>query len=177
MNSIILYGSCYGTSMRYAQALAKETGLRCVSCDQAPALRDYDRLFYVGGLYAGGVWGLSAALRKLPTDARTELILLTVGLADPEDPENRKNIKASAQKQIPGWLFQRTRIFHLRGGIDYQKLNFKHRTMMKMLYHKVKKIPPDQQNAETKAMIETYGQTVDFVDFNRLRPVIEQLSL
>ena len=66
-------------------------------------------------------------------DARTELILLTVGLADPEDPENRKNIKASAQKQIPGWLFQRTRIFHLRGGIDYQKLKFKHKTMMKML--------------------------------------------
>ena len=49
--------------------------------------------------------------------------------------------------------------------------------MMKMLYRKVKKIPPDQQNAETKAMIETYGQTVDFVDFNRLNQVIEQFSL
>lgn len=177
MNSIILYGSCYGTSMRYAQSLAEQTGLRCVSYDQAPSLRDYDRLFYVGGLYAGGVWGLSAALKKLPADSHTELILLTVGLADPEDPKNRENIKASVQKQIPDRIFQRTQIFYLRGGIDYQKLNFKHRTMMKMLYLKVKKTPSDQQSAETKAMIETYGQTVDFVDFNRLRPVIEQLSL
>lgn len=37
---------------------------------------------------------------------------------------------------------------------------------MKLLYNKVKKLPPEQQRAETRAMIETYNRKVDFVDFD-----------
>lgn len=64
-------------------------------------------------------------------------------------------------------------IFHLRGGIDYRKLNFKHRTMMKMLYKKASNIPIDEQTSEIKAMIETYNQKVDFIDFNMLNNILE----
>ena len=67
----------------------------------------------------------------------TQLIIVTVGLADVYDKENTDNIRKS-KKQVPKRILSNTNIFHLRGGIDYDKLNFKHRTMMNLLYHKGK---------------------------------------
>ena len=55
-------------------------------------------------------------------------------------------------------------MFHLRGAIDYSKLNLKHRTMMALLYAKAKGLPEKKKNAETQAMIETYGKQVSFVE-------------
>jgi len=43
---------------------------------------------------------------------------------------------------------------------------------MKLLYNKVKNLPPEQQNAETKALIDTYNQKVDFVDLDSLSEII-----
>lgn len=42
---------------------------------------------------------------------------------------------------------------------------------MTLLYNHARKLSPEQQNAETKAMIETFGKQVDFVDFASLGPV------
>lgn len=67
-------------------------------------------------------------------------------------------------------------VFHLRGGIDYSKLNLKHKTMMKLLYNKAKKIPDEMKTAEVKAMIETYNSKVDFVDFSSLNPILKEVK-
>ena len=118
--------------------------------------------------------GLKSLVAKLAPD--TQLIIVTVGLADVKDSENIKNIRKSIQTQITEELFRKAQIFHLRGAINYEKLNFKHKTMMAMLYAKAKRIPLEKQNAETKAMIETYGEKVDFVNFEGLKPVIEAVQ-
>ena len=46
---------------------------------------------------------------------------------------------------------------------------------MKLLYEKVKKLPPEQQTAETRAMIDTYGQVVDFADLSALDAIMQVL--
>ena len=69
-----------------------------------------------------------------------------------------------------------TTIFHLRGGIDYQRLNFKHKTMMTLLYNKAKKLPEEKKNAEVRAMIETFNSKVDFVDYNALAQIVEAIQ-
>lgn len=71
---------------------------------------------------------------------------------------------------------KRARIFHLRGGIDYKQLTFKHKTMMKLLYNSVKNTPPEEMTAETKAMIETYNQKVNFVDERTLEPIVKEIK-
>lgn len=38
-----------------------------------------------------------------------------------------------------------------------------------------KKTPSDKQDAETKAMIETYNQTVNFVDFESLNEAVKAI--
>ena len=176
MSKIIIYGSNYGITERYAIELSNRTGIKAFSYDKVKDLSKYDVIIHLGGLYAGGVLGLSKTVKLLSDSMTQTFIIVTVGLADTNDNTNTDNIKSSLQKQLPKDIYDRAKIFHLRGGIDYHKLTFKHKTMMKLLYSKVKKIPPEKQTVETKALIDTYNQKVDFVDFNSLNGIIEILS-
>ena len=83
MSDIILYGSKYGSTRRYAIALSEQTGIPAIEYSHAPALSDKRVIVYLGGLYAGGVLGLAKTLRGLALREEQKLILVTVGLADP----------------------------------------------------------------------------------------------
>ena len=169
MKTLILYGSQYGTTKRYADELSRLTGLPAVSYEKAVDLAGCEQIVYLGGLYAGGVKGLKQTARKFPAGVR--LILVTVGLADVQDEQNIENIRRSVRRQLPAEVLQNAALFHLRGGIDYGRLNLTHKAMMTLLYNHARKLPPEQQNAETRAMIETFGTKVDFVDVAALGPV------
>lgn len=134
----------------------------------------YELVVHVGGLYAGGVKGLKHTVKLLPKNTR--LIIVTVGLADVLDKENTENIKRSIKKQIPSEIYNNSAIFHLRGGIDYDKLNFKHRAMMKLLYQSVKRKPAEEIKAEDRVFIETYNKQVDFTDFDALNPIVKAMK-
>ena len=160
--TIITYGSQYGSAEHYAQKFAEYTGFPVWSYREVKSTEGYKRIIHFGALYAGGVLGLRQIVQQLSPKA--ELVIVTVGLADVQDAENIQNIRNSIRRQLPEDVLGRTRIFHLRGAIDYGKLNLKHRTMMALLYSKAKGLSEEKRNAETQAMIETYGKQVSFVD-------------
>ena len=111
-----------------------------------------------------------------PFRADKKLILVTVGLADPNEPENQHSIRTSLQRQLPAEALDRAKVFYLRGGIDYQKLSFSHQTIMKLLYKSLRRTPFEKQTAENRALIETYGRQVDFTDFNALEPIVREVQ-
>ena len=57
MNTLIIYGSQYGTTKRYAEKFAEMTHFPVISYEDIKTLTDYDRIIYFGGLYAGGIIG------------------------------------------------------------------------------------------------------------------------
>lgn len=175
MNGIILYGSHYGSARRYAQALAESTGIVALPYTDAPKLAEKHAIVYVGALYAGGVLGLSKTFRGFSPKEGQTILLVTVGLADPTDAENRANIRASLKRQLPAEVLKRAKIFHLRGGIDYQKLSLGHRAAMALLYQTARRMPEEKQTAENRALIETYGQRVNFEDVRALEPVLQAI--
>lgn len=94
--------------------------------------------------------------------------VVTVGLADPNDSANAEAIRAAVRRQVPDWVYAQAKLFFLRGGIDYKALRLRHRAMMWAFHRMLLKTPPEERTAETKAILDTYGQTVDFVDLSRL---------
>lgn len=168
---IIIYGSQYGSTKRYAKHLAEITGIDAIDYKEAKNIDSYDRIIYLGALYAGGVTGLKKTVAKISPNQ--ELIVATVGLADPTDQTNIENIRRSLKDQLPEHFHDEKAFFHLRGAINYSKLGIKHRIMMSMLHSKVSKMPEEKLNAEAKAMLATYGKQVDFVDFSTLKPIEE----
>lgn len=165
---IIIYGSQYGTARKYAEELAKRTNIEIKNYKDVTDIDQYNTVVYIGSLYAGGVLGMKKTLAKISQCQKKKIIIATVGLADPADTENTDKIKNSMKRQLSKELYENAYIFHLRGGIDYSCLNFKHKTMMGLLYKKAVRLPEEKKNAEIKAMIETYNQKVNFVDFESL---------
>ena len=176
MKSVILYGSRYGSARRYAQELSKQTDIPAVSYQEAPPLSKLETIVYIGALYAGGVLGLTKTLRRQSFGEHQRLVIVTVGLADPDILQNRENIRNALQKQIPAQLYGRAAVFHLRGAIDYQALSLGHRTMMVLLHRSLQKKPAEEWSEEDKALMETYGKQADFVDFASLRPIINEIQ-
>ena len=176
MNSIIVYGSYYGTTRQYAEELSRRTNIKVISFKAInQQINDYDNIIYLGGLYAGGVLGMSKTLKKIKDVSDKKIIIATVGLSDPTDEVNKNNIRNNIKNQISKEIFEKAKIFHLRGGIDYSKLNFAHKTMMKLLYNAVKNLPEEKQSAEDRAMIETYNKKVNFIDFSGLDEIIDEI--
>ena len=164
--SIIIYGSQYGTTKRYADRFSEMTGIETVSYQESKDIDRYDRIIFMGALYAGSVLGLKKTISKM--SPKQELVIVTVGLVDPIDPENIDYIRHSIKERIPADLYDETRIFHLRGAIDYSQLSLKHRMMMAVIHSKLSKMPEEKLNAEAKTILATYGKKEDFVDFKSL---------
>ncbi|MGN1131515.1 MAG: flavodoxin domain-containing protein [Ruminococcus sp.] len=172
---IIIYGSKYGTAKQYAEELSKRTNIKTVSFEKIKSIDEYDTIIYIGALYAGGVLGMAKTFKKATNCEDKKIIIATVGLADPTDTENTNNIKNGMKRQLSNEIYESAYIYHLRGGIDYSKLNYAHKTMMSLLYKKAKRLPEEKKTAEVKAMIDTYNQKVDFVDFSGLEDIILNL--
>lgn len=172
---IIIYGSCYGTTKRYAEELSGRLGCKAVSYEDAGDINGYQTIIYMGGLYAGGVQGMKKTLKKLSKTSEKKICIVTVGVADPENEENIRSIRKKMKTQVPEELFSKAKIFHLRGGIDYSRLSFIHKKMMAMVYRKATSVPEEERDAELTAMIETYDKKVDFVDLDSLEPIVRSV--
>ena len=57
MKGIIVYKSKYGSTKKYAEWIAEETGYDCVECGKVKteSIKEYDTLIFGGGLYASGI--------------------------------------------------------------------------------------------------------------------------
>ena len=175
MSSIIIYGSCYGSTKQYAEELSKRTNIEAISFKNVKKINAYNTIIYLGGVYAGGVLGMAKTIKKLKDFSNKKIIIVTVGLSDPTDEVNKNNIRNNIKNQIQKEIFEKAKIFHLKGGIDYSKLNFAHKTMMKLLYNSVKNLPEEKLTAEDRAMIETYNKKIDFIDFSSLEQIISEI--
>ena len=137
MKQIIIYASLHGAAKRYAERLAEITGIEAKSFKEIKDLAQFERIIYVGAIYAGGVMGLKNTAQKFKSGQ--EVIIATVGMTDPTD--------------------------------------LGHRILMKMMYSQAMKTPDDKLTAEAKAIKETYGQAIDFVNFDTLTPLVEKCTI
>ena len=171
---IIIYGSLHGAAKRYAEGLAASTGIDALDYKKAKNLDTYKRVIYIGSIYAGGVTGLKKTVARLAPGQ--EFFLATVGLVDPGDKAFFDAFREALKKQIPSAFFDEKKIFHLHGAIDFSELELKYRLMLKMMNSMASKTPEDQQTAEMKGVKAIYGQKVDYVDLESLKPLIDALK-
>lgn len=173
--SIVIYDSKYGSTKRYAQWIAEDLGGDLVAQKDADPrnLDSYDVIVYGGGLYAGGVSGISFLTKNFSKIKDKRILLFTCGLGDPKVPENVKNIRTRLDKTLSDEMREVIRIFHLRGAMDYSKLSFLHRSMMSMVQKSVQKKDPATRTQEDIQMLETFGKSVDFTDRAAIEPLIK----
>lgn len=171
---VVIYQSHYGTTKRYAEWIAEELNAdlyekRELNQDK---LKEYEIIIYGGALYAGGIKGISIIKDNFNLIKDKKLMVFTCGLADPKNPDNLKGLHKSIAKAFTAEEQKNIVFFHLRGGIDYKKLNIIHKMMMAMLKHQLMKKDQTKIKEEDRQMLETYGKKVDFTDKTTIEPII-----
>lgn len=174
MKSVIIFGSKYGSARKYAMTLSEKLNLDVYDYSKITMDEEYDLILYVGSLYAGGVLGLKQFLKRTNGCNLKKMFIITVGISDPNNIKNIRNLENNVYKQLPKNLDKEVELFHVRGKLDYSQLSLKHKIMMKLLYHHAKKIPFEKQDEETRLFISTYNKKVDFIDLNSLEVIIDR---
>lgn len=172
---VVVYESKYGTTKKYAEWIAEDLDADLFERKDisAEALTGYEVIVYGGGLYAGGVSGLPFITKNFDKIKDKRILLFTCGLGDPNIFENVESIRKGLAKAMPPEMQKTVEIYHLRGGMDYSKLSFVHRSMMSMVQKSVSKKDPKTLTEEDVQMLETYGKTVDFTDRATIKPLVE----
>lgn len=172
--TIVIYDSKYGHTKQYAEWIAEECSCAVLPRKQASSatLSEYDTIIYGGGLYAGGISGIKLLTENYDLLSAKNVILFTCGLADPENKENVAHIKESLSKTLSSDMMSHFQIFHLRGGIDYKRLNLIHKAMMGMMRKMLLGKNPSERSAEDEELLRTYGKVVDFTDRNSISSLI-----
>ena len=151
MSTLIVYGSCYGTSRQYAEQISQKTGYRCVSFTKGEDLKAYQRILYIGGLYMGHVLGLHQTARSL--SPAQQLIVLTVGVSDTQNPQVAERIRSSVLDQLPAALQSSARVYHLSGRIDYARLSFSHRAILEMMMRRLCRMAKNECDQSAMALL------------------------
>lgn len=169
-NLAVIYKSKYGSTEKYAKWIAQALNATLLeaSAVSPSQLASFDVVIYGGGLYAGGIDGIGL-VTKNPCK---QLVVFTVGLANPE----LTDYSAILDKNFTKELLSKTKIFHLRGGIDYKKLSLIHKGMMGMMRKLTLKKDKAELTEEDKEFLSTYGSKVDYTDKNTITPIIDYVN-
>lgn len=174
----VIYKSKYGFTEKYAKWISDELNADLLERNKTKpsTLQQYDIIIYGGGLYAGGLNGISLITKNFNNINNKALFLFTVGAADVTDKKNTDAIRNSLYRVLSPEMQEKVEIYHLRGGMDYANMSFIHSTMMKMMLKMLNKKSEDELSNEEKTMIETYGQKVDFTDQSTIAPLVEAVK-
>ena len=173
--ALVLYFTIYGSTKKYAEWIAEELrgdifDIKDVKDDQ---LYEYDIIIVGGGLYAGNIKGINLIIENYEKIKDKKLVIFTCGLADYNKAKNSENIYKRLEKVLSKNILDKIKVFYLRGYIDYKKLSLKHKIMMWMLKKMTEKKGLDKFDEEDKIFLETYGKSIDFMDKNTIREIID----
>lgn len=171
----ILFKSRYGATKLYAQHVAQSLGADIYDLDKEKKVdfEKYDTLVYGGGIYAGSINGLKRLKKNADMLKGKSLIIFSVGLGDPTVAAEARTIINSVNKALPKELMDRTHIYSFRGSLEWNKLSFMHRTMMKMVNNILKKKKEEDLSDSERDTLNNFGKDVDLTNLASAAPLID----
>lgn len=171
MNKIvILYQSKYGSAKKYAEWLSEE-----LSCDivntkhaQIAKIQQYDTVILGGGIYAGGIAGLSFIKKHYDKLKDKKIIVFAVGAS----PYDEKSMKELRERHFKGEL-EKLPCFYCRGAWNEEIMSLTDRMLCGMLKKAVSKKDPANYEPWEAALIQAMGTNCDWTSKENLAPIIE----
>lgn len=176
MKTIVIYKSEYGAAKKYAEQIANALACEALPCkDIKPgALDAYDAVVFGGGLYAGKINGLSLISKNFDKLKTKKLAVFAIGLWPVEETEY---IQSLAESNFSQELRNKIKFYYFRGGMDFSKLSFIHRTMMRVMKTSLDKKPESERIVADNAVISIVnGKAGDFFDVGSIGPLVKYIK-
>ena len=167
----VVYATKYGSTQRYAEWVAEELHADLVAFAEAEIdkLCTYDTVIFGSCVYAGRIQGINFLKENRDALGETQLLIFTVGLTQPGDEAAYQQV---LDKNFTPEEREGLRFFHFPGALDYKKMNFMERHMMRILKGSIKKKPEAKRNQMEAYILETYGGKVDFTNRAYIDPLV-----
>jgi len=167
-NIAVIYKCKHGVTKQYAVWIAQELGAIIMEASTVTPsqLASFDIVVYGGCLSAGGIDGVELVTKNLCRS----LVVFTVGLANPKTADYSNILKKNFSRD----LLSKTKIFNLRGGIEYKKSGLFRRIILFIVrkFRADKKLP-EQHVKGDKEFLETHGLIVDRTDKSTIKPLVD----
>ena len=174
MSIIVVYKSLSGFTEKYAKWIAEDLHAAAIELDLfTPSLLNKDTVLIFGGsLHAIGINGYQKLKRTIREQKYKELVLFAVG-ASPhnlgiEDEIKRANFKTIEEQAI--------RLFYLRGGFDYSKLDLVNKLLMKLLKIKIKSKKESKRSSDEKGMLALYEKPMDATKRENIQGIVTYVT-
>ena len=171
----VIYKSKGGFSQKYAKWLADY--LKCDLYDLKDFTKSdidkYHILIFGSGVYCSKMPIANFINKNAKYFSGKKIIVFAAGLTALDNTEALDYID---NKNFTGDIADRIAIFHLRGGIDYSKLSYIEKKVMKMISKNIKKKPVDQLNETDKIISQSYGGFIDLTQKSYIMPIIEYIT-
>ncbi|MDR2962501.1 MAG: flavodoxin domain-containing protein [Bacteroidales bacterium] len=171
----IIYHSKYGHTKQYAQWIAEALNADIYTDKYLKNIRleDYDTLVFGSGMYAGANKAAQLIVQYFNRIRHKKVLLFTCGALDVSNEAIAADTDRALNTVLTPEIRAKIRIFHLRGGIDFARLSWWYRLMLKFPYSKFSKIPENERNASEKSFLSIYGKTVDFTNKAQIEPIVK----
>lgn len=171
MKHIVIYSSKTGFTERYARWIAEELQCACkpVKDVKSSELSEYDCIIYGGWLMAGNIKDI-LKLRQLKGLGEKKLFIFAVGLTPMGEEEviekmKETNLHEDEQEKIP--------FFYFEGGLDYSKMGFINKMLMKSLKKNLGK--KKELTKEESATLHKLENSYDGTDRSYITPLVESV--
>jgi menaquinone-dependent protoporphyrinogen IX oxidase len=170
MKTVVVYKSVTGFTKKYAQWIAEDlnTDLYNVKEIDIGKLLYYDLIIYGGSLHAVGISGVSIIKDNLDKLYDKKIIIYATGASpareDILDEVKDANFTDDEQKQL--------QFFYLRGGFNYEKLDFINKMLMTMMKWKIKLTKPEKRTPDERGMLAAFDKPVDFTKKENLNELL-----
>lgn len=172
MKTIVIYNSETGFTKKYAHWIAEKANAECVEFSKAKKMdfESYDAIVFGGWAIAGSISKLKWFKNNISNWSDKKLVTFCVGASPIENPE----INATLPKNFTNEELKIVKWFYCPGGLNYEAMSFKSRTMMKM-FVKMLNARKDKTEADLE-QIRMLSSSYDISDIKYIEPIIDFLK-
>jgi menaquinone-dependent protoporphyrinogen IX oxidase len=171
LRTIVVYRSLSGFTKKYSQWIAEELKADLFDAKeiQPQKLCEYGVIIFGGSLHAVGINGIKLIKENFSLLADKKIIVFAVGASAPKEgivDEIRKRNFDGEQKNL--------KLYYLRGGFNFSKLDFSNKVLMALFRVKVsmkRKKTPDE-----KGMLAAYSKPIDCTRKENVKEIVEYVQ-
>ena len=175
MKTLVIYSSRTGFTKRYAEGIAERTQGELLELKEARKKDDrffapYDAIVFGSWAMGGSFVKLKWFLEKAPAWKEKRLAVFGVGASPNASPE----IDGVLQKTVPDPLKKNVRAFYCQGGLDYDKMRFPYKQMMRMFSASLAKKKDATEDEKKKAAM--IAESYDISDISYTDPIVAWIT-
>ena len=171
MSGIIIYKSKYGSTRKYAEWLKEATGFEMAEAGKIKIgeVAKYDTIIFGGGIYAGGIAGISFLKKNIGMLKGKKIVAFCCG-ASPFDADFMKALK---ERNLSGEL-SGIPLYYCRGGCDIANMHFSDKALCRMLIKSIEKKDPKERDERDEGFLELARTSCDWTDRSYIGPILEE---